>query len=183
MLMSDSMSKSDPMLNVVGAKGDITTDELLSRISTVTSKMQVPVQAFDASAIFGKNHLIAAFHHAQRAFEQNRNRTRTIEVETLLYAAGLRQISRALERVGVGKNTKNYAIAIFHSDEVKIQPILDELGLVRDDSVLDWTSDTELEAQKNPAVFGIGKDEIEAAGGAEKIPMLVLERVALLDVD
>ena len=77
------------MIEIIGAKAMIESiDGFLEKISSFEKKYNVEVQVFDADLIYGKNHLQSAYDHAKRAFENNKNSTNSLAMETLLYAAG-----------------------------------------------------------------------------------------------
>jgi len=90
----------------------------------------------------------------------------------MLYAAGTRQINRAV-KIGVHDGLNNIAIVAVGDmidlsafDEITPCNVLQYSGL-KNSALMD--------------IFNITEEEIEAAG-ADKIPELVLERVALVDV-
>ncbi|MBI5001452.1 MAG: hypothetical protein HZB92_08030 [Euryarchaeota archaeon] len=97
-------------------------------------KVSPELQAFDADAVIGKLHLISAWERAQRAFKEGRASCSRIELETLCYAAGERQISVAIGLVGVNDSTKR--IALLGPAEA-IKRAEKELSLQRDDSALE----------------------------------------------
>ena len=53
----------------------------------------------EPSMVCGKDHCISAAMHAERAFAEGRNRSRTMATETVMYAAAERQIGKALEKM------------------------------------------------------------------------------------
>ncbi len=90
----------------------------------------------------------------------------------MLYAAGSRQIGKAM-KFGIHRGHNN--VVLVAAGEAPELSLFDE---IKPAQVLAYN------ASKKDAImkaFGITKEEIEAAG-EEKIPELVLERVALLDV-
>ena len=117
---------------IVGAQGSIESNILLEKIN----KLGSPVQVFDASYICGKDHILVAYEHAKRAFEDGRNTCKTIEMELILYASCRRQIKDALDLVGA-KNCGDYAFVFF---ELRKKPaerfITEDLKLKIDNCVL-----------------------------------------------
>ena len=71
-------------------------DELVERLAAVGDEHGSTVQAFDARYVAGREHLERAVELADRAIERGENVARDRGVEILLYAAGRRQINRAL---------------------------------------------------------------------------------------
>jgi len=137
------------------------------------SSPNAPLQVFDAAGVFGVTHLGLAARLAARAFRQARARARDLATETLVYAAGERQVMRAIERLGVRPTTTTFAVAAWGPEaEAAAAALADGFGWSRDDSVLagDATTLERLDI-KAPAEWPSARwDE------------LVWERVALVDV-
>ncbi|KUE74381.1 hypothetical protein AUQ37_04580 [Candidatus Methanomethylophilus sp. 1R26] len=53
----------------------------------------------EPSMVCGRDHCVSAAMHAERAFSEGRNRSRTMATETVMYAAAERQIGKALEKM------------------------------------------------------------------------------------
>ena len=138
----------------------------------------VTVQAFDARYVVSRTHLERAVELADRAFEREENVARDRGVEILLYAAGRRQIDRALT-LGVATGRQSVVVLVDAQDGdtdaeaeavAAVEPVLDstgdlggyDAGLVRE-------------------YFDIGDRELRVVDG--DLTDVVLERVALLDVE
>lgn len=129
------------------------------------------ILVLDADMVCGRDHLISAVEHATRAFERGTNAASTLLMETLLYASGERQISRAVEKMGVRPGCERFAFVFFDS---RAEEVLRSLKMARDDSVL--------EPSKEKAIrMGISEEEIGSVP-AELVPDLVLERVAFVEM-
>ena len=63
-------------------------------------------QIFDNRYIWGQKHIFSAVWHAWNAFMNNRLISKSLSMEILLYAAGFRQIKKAIELLGVRDSTK-----------------------------------------------------------------------------
>jgi len=91
-------------------------------------------QLFDADKITDKYHIYYAAVNAYYAIENGSNISNKLEVETLLYASTQNQISKAIELIGVSKNTKRIAVSII--SEIEHDPtaakIADFLGDMTD---------------------------------------------------
>ena len=72
-------------------------DAFVDRLRGIGAEHGCALQAFDERLIADRRHLESAVEHADRAFERNENVAHDRAVEILLYAAGRRQISRALD--------------------------------------------------------------------------------------
>jgi|Deesub1362A_J573_1020465.scaffolds.fasta_scaffold20960_1 KEOPS complex subunit Cgi121 len=116
---------------VVGARGKLNVEEVLNRLK----KDGIKVQILDASVVCGKEHIEVAYEHAKRAFEEGRNKSKSIEMELMLYASGKRQIKEAIEFIGA-KEKGQYAFVFFDIDESKARKFVENLGLKIDDSVI-----------------------------------------------
>ena len=90
-------------------------DAFVERLGAVGDEHGVVVQAFDARYVVDRAHLERAVELADRAFERDDAVARDRSVEVLLYAAGRRQINRALE-MGVGEG-ETPVVAVVHSPD------------------------------------------------------------------
>jgi KEOPS complex subunit Cgi121 len=172
------------MIMVFGARGTISDiDVFLSRLLIFSKNEDLVMQAFDAEVVFGSDHLISATEHAQRAFQQGTNATNSLQLEILLYAAGERQIHRAIKKIGVKSGKQMIAFVLI--DEKKrtlnktrydavIIRLLCSFHLTRDDKVLEGNRDTLRR-------FGINDLEIRTVPKS-KFGDLILEKVAMVDV-
>jgi KEOPS complex subunit Cgi121 len=172
------------MIVVIGARGTIKNiDSFVKHLLLFSKKEKLVIQAFDAAVIYGKNHLISATTHAQRAFEQGRNATNSLALEILLYAAGERQIQKAIQKIGVKKGEQSIAFAITndmtpktkgHIEKTVIKKFLRMFHLTSDDQVLEGNKTTLKR-------FGITEKEITTVQESN-YGDLILEKVALVDV-
>jgi KEOPS complex subunit Cgi121 len=132
------------------------------------------VALLDADKVCGADHLGSAVQHARRAFLQGTNASNTLGMEVILYASGERQISKAQRKMGLHQGTERVAVVLLGPQEGEVDRVLAELGLERDDSLLRCTP------EKGRA-FGIDEGELSTVG-AERLPDLVLEKVAFVDL-
>jgi KEOPS complex subunit Cgi121 len=154
---------------IVGARGSIEDPRDLVR--RLQSLKQGQVLALNADLVCGIEHLESAVRHALRSFHRGSNSCNTIMMETLLFASGERQISKAQEKMAPQAGDAKVALVLFGAS---VEDALRATRLERDDSVLDCTMD-------KVSRFGVGSAEIEAVG-AEKAQDLVLERVAFVEI-
>jgi KEOPS complex subunit Cgi121 len=157
----------------------------LSRLQHMMSGMAV--QFFDAERVAGWEHLYFSVLNALKAFENRTSISKSVAVETLLYASAQGQISVAFELVGVKPGASRIAVVIVARSKKKAEEGLDKIatriGGERDDRVL------ELSDQKAQAIirlFGISDVELgtrsPGAGKDKALIDLVIEHVALLTV-
>lgn len=146
----------------------------LSKIKEMRNCKDTVILALDADKLAGKEHLMFAIEKAIDSFKTGRNIANDLGKEIMLYASGTRQINRAM-KIGV-HNGKNNIVLVAIGDDVD-QYVFDEIEIKPEDVM-------RYEESKNRVlmdIFNITDEEIKAAG-IEKIPELVLERVALVDV-
>lgn len=169
------------VVGVIGARarvGDV--DEFLRKLTKVDKENQTNSQAFDASSIAGKEHLVHAARLALTAHATKKNFASSLNIELVCWVAAERQIARAFEKVGLRKGSKDLAILTLGDSRARVKQTLvnirRELDMKRDDDVLELTRE---KVSKLLKVFLISKDELKIA----PIQKLVLERVALLALE
>lgn len=162
-------------------------DDFLKRIKTGIHPALV--QIIDATRVAGTPHLFFAFLNAQKSFEQGLARSENLEIETLLYASGNRQINKAIEMLGIRSQTSNIAIIIFVSTEKESKTaegkLIELIPGSRDDDVLEIKGESKINVLKK--IFGVRDLEIETMSGIgltrnEVITWLIVERGALLSI-
>jgi len=149
-------------------------DAFVSRLGEIGEAHGVTIQAFDAHYIVDRAHLEKAVELADRAFERGENIADDRAVEILLYAAGRRQINRALE-LGVDTGECPAVIVVESGDEAAAA------NAVR---ALDGYESAETLGEYDPARvrewFDVGAAELGTGAGLSDV---VRERVALLVVE
>jgi KEOPS complex subunit Cgi121 len=172
------------MIVIFGARGTIKDiEEFLHQLILFSKDEKLTIQALNAKLVYGTDHLISATQHALRAVEEKTNATNSLALEILLYAAGERQIQKAIKKMGVvkGKQSAAFVIVDDHKKSVNrkaydkvIDRLLQSFGFVRDDKVLEGTRDTVKR-------FGISDKELRTVHES-KYGDLILEKVAMVDV-
>jgi len=128
------------------------------------------VLVVDGALVFGKDHLRSALFHALRAIEEGTNASKSIPMETLLYASGERQLSAAIKKMSVSEDTEEVVVARLTRDTIEPDP--------------SWQPMSEEAMQvtvERLRAFGITDREL-ATVGADRGRELVLERVAAVDI-
>jgi KEOPS complex subunit Cgi121 len=152
-------------------------ESFLEALDDVGSE-DLTVQAFDARYIVSRRHLERALELADRERGHGEAIARDRSVEILLYAAGRRQINRALE-LGVGDGETPVVVLVDtepggSADEAAVATAVGDL-LVPAETLGDY------EESRVREFYDIGAVELDATDmGLES---LVLERVALLVVE
>ncbi|MDO9537897.1 MAG: KEOPS complex subunit Cgi121 [Thermoplasmata archaeon] len=157
---------------IFGIRGIIQNlDDFLKKVTVLEKENKITIQLFRADRIFGQEHLVSATEKAVRTWDAGRAMSRTLGMEIMLYAAAERQTSEAIRKIGIHEGISEMAVVIVGQVP---ENLLESLGVEQDDSVLEPKG-------KDPAIFGITREEIETEGEA-RIPELVLEKIALSEV-
>ena len=146
-------------VQVIGIKGDVGFDEIVKHFTSLGGD----VVLLDPNMVCGKDHVLSAVMHAERAMKEGTNRSKTILTETILYAAGDRQIARAMEKMR--PKGKEMVAVLFNIED----PKLEKINLVRCDRVMDASN----EKAKN-----LGVDVFDGISSTDA----VLEHVAMADL-
>lgn len=162
---------------VEGAATVEDVDEFVARLGAIGEEHDVAVQAFDTRYVVDREHLGRAVEFADRAFARDDAIARDRSVEILLYAAGRRQINRALE-IGVGEGEAPVVVVVHDSDgndeesnaATAVADLLDPAETLG-----------EYDAECVREFFDVGDRELAATDGT--LADLVRERVALLTVE
>jgi KEOPS complex subunit Cgi121 len=143
----------------------------------------VELQFFDADHIATDEHLYFAVLNALQAFKAKTNCSKSVAMESMLYASAQRQISKAIEHIGVKPESCNLAVVIVAEDEKQVEKQLKELteyfGCSPDGNVLQLT---EQKIQKIKAAFQVTETELATQKALQEKALvdLVIERMALL---
>ncbi|ACM58274.1 KEOPS complex subunit Cgi121 [Halorubrum lacusprofundi] len=198
--MSDADAESDgalpdppapPYQLVTGTAIIDDLDAFLSALDEIAAETGAVVQAFDADFVVSAAHLREATRLAARAIARDDAVARDPGVEILLYAAGRRQIDRALA-LGLSEGEQRAVVLVTDFGRVP--------GADRPDADLDaaaasvrdllvstaGSADTEefepaFDSEQVQEFYDIGDREIAATIGG--VAEIVRERVALLDVE
>jgi KEOPS complex subunit Cgi121 len=114
---------------VIGIKGDLGFEQIIQHFTDLGGD----VVLLDPNMVCGKDHIVSAVMHAERAFNNGTNRSKTILTETILYAAGDRQIGRAMEKMRPKEGVKEMVAVLFGIAD----PELSRIGMRRCDEVME----------------------------------------------
>jgi KEOPS complex subunit Cgi121 len=161
--------------------GDV--DAFVAQIDEIASETGATIQAFDARYVVSHRHLERAVELADRAIDRGENVARDRAVEILLYAAGRRQITDALE-LGVSQGSNRVVVLVdadsdaADSDDAEA----DTADAIRS-CVLDAVEPTlgDYDPDRVRSYFEVDDAELDVVDG--DLESLVLERVALLVVE
>jgi len=173
---------------IAGFKGvEVKETEAFLEAAGRDKPADVELQFFDADLVATWQHLYFALLNALTAFKNRENLSKSVAMETMLYASGRRQIQKATQLLGIKPASRNIAVLIVGDKAEVVQKTLEKVskhvGEQLDDSVLEL-SGKKMERIKK--AFDISNTELETVmegDGVEKALVdLVLERVALLTV-
>jgi KEOPS complex subunit Cgi121 len=152
---------------------------LFNEIDQLSKQNNVIIQIVNADVIFGKDHIVSAYYHTNRCFENNTNSLDDKSLEFLLYLSGERQISKAIKKVGITNQVNTFAIIIIplqkeNDCESILAHIVSQFNFVKDDAILAGDKTTLKR-------FGISEKEISTVP-EENYADIILEKVALVDI-
>ncbi|WP_144798424.1 KEOPS complex subunit Cgi121 [Halorubrum depositum] len=169
-------------------RGTVAIDDLdafLARLDAIDAETGTVVQAFDADLVVSDAHLGAATRLAARAIARDEAVARDPGVEVMLYAAGRRQIDRALT-LGVSEGDQRAVVLVadFGGVPGAGRPAADLDAAER--AVAELTTDAGadddgFDADRVREFFDVSDRELAATAG--DLADVVRERVALLDVE
>lgn len=148
-------------IKVMGLRGDASFDSIVAHFVSKGGD----VVLMDPMYVCGKEQLFSAVEHAERAFANDTNSSKTLLTEIIMYASGERQISKALKKMKPKDGIDHYAAVLLNIDD----PELQRIGMVQDDSILDAN-------EEKARMMGL-----DVSMGLP-IEDLALELVAMLDV-
>ncbi|MDZ7689212.1 MAG: KEOPS complex subunit Cgi121 [Halobacteriales archaeon] len=152
------------------------TDDFLDALDELREEHGVAVQAFDARYVVSRLHLEEAVEKAKRSFERGENVADTLSMEILLYAAGTRQIDVAT-RMGMRPGEHDAVFVLVGDEEAEKEASVEVRRMTHEPDGFVYGDETCL-----LDFFGVTGDETDAVGD-DRLEYLVLERVALLDVN
>jgi KEOPS complex subunit Cgi121 len=170
-------------MQVLAGRPDVTdVDGLVADLNTIGAAHGVAVQAVDARYVAGHEHLASAVDIARRERERGAGIADSLAIDILLYAAGRRQIDRALE-MGVGTDGPVAVVVAGEGDvDAAATAVTDRLAV---ESIADSAPAADIIAATAPdtltGFFDIS--ETERAATDADLAALVCERVALLVVE
>lgn len=145
----------------------------------------VEIQFFDAKLVATWQHLYFAVLNALTAFKNGKNISKSLAMETIIYASAQHQIRKAMELLGVKPTTSEMATLIIGEkpDTIKsaLSAVSKHVNAQHDEMVLELSKEKASLIQKS---FGISDVELKTVmkGNdlAGALTDLVIERMALL---
>ena len=150
-------------VTVIGVRGNCPFEKAVEHFTSMGGEVII----LNPLYVYGERQAISAVMHAERAFANGTHRSKTLLTETIMYVSGERQASRALKKMRPAPDSDTAVMVLFDIDD----PKLDEIGLVRDDSVVEGTPE-------KAAAMGLDKKGLDV-----DFEQLALEHVAMLDIE
>ena len=120
-------------LQVIGMHGNATFEQMVGHFTSMGGDCVL----VDPDMVVGKDHLLSAAEHAERAFREGTNRSKTVLTEIILYSAWERQIGKAMAKMKPKEGRNDYVALLIDIDD----PRLEEIGMIRDDSLFEATQE------------------------------------------
>lgn len=117
--------------------------------------------------VYCTEQVLSAVEHAERAFGNGTNRSKTLLTEIIMYASGERQVSRALKKMRPRPGSNKNVLVLLNADPSG----LDSLGLKEDVTILEGTP-------KKATAMGLDTKGLDV-----DLRDLALEAVAMLDIE
>lgn len=118
-------------LQVIGMHGNATFEQMVGHFTSMGGDCVL----VDPDMVVGRDHLLSATEHAERAFREGTNRSKTVLTEIILYSAWERQIGKAMTKMKPKEGRNDYVALLIDIDD----PRLEEIGMIRDDSLFEAT--------------------------------------------
>ena len=113
---------------VAGIRGDAPFDVIVGHFVSMGGECVL----MDPDMVCGRDHVLSALMHAERAFSEGTNRSRTLPTEIIMYCAWERQIGKAVYKMRPKEGRKEYVALVLGVHDLR----LDEIGMTRDDSLI-----------------------------------------------
>jgi KEOPS complex subunit Cgi121 len=151
----------------------------LEAIRTVAETNRTHIICLNAEMVAGTAHVRSALDHAVRSFAEGKAISNTLEMETLLYAAGSRQCNIGAS-FGIREGGNRLFVCCHPGPcEALFSALAPFMTFVNGAG---WDVIDSGRRQRLMQLFGITPEELGTLGDPERFADLVLERVALLDV-
>ena len=157
-------------LKIIGLKGKIdSVSDTLNQINSIKKDSEI-IQLLNADAVAGRRHIQHGVNQAFLAFERDENLANDLSVEICLRCSAQRQISKAVNLLGLKEGSMNLCAVLIDCDDYTSQ--LSSLFTL-DDDVL--TPDV----GKLKEIYDINDDELEIID----VENILIDRISKLVVD
>lgn len=145
----------------------------------------VEIQFFDAKSVATWQHLYFAALNALTAFKNKENISKSLAMETMLYASAQHQIRKAMGLLGIKPYSSEIAALIIGEKPETVKSALSRvskyINAQRDDTVLELSEEKAATIRRNFTISDVELETVMKKDGLEKaLTDLVIERMALL---
>ncbi len=162
-------------------------ERLIGLINKVKTK-DIEVQALNADYVATWRHLYFASLNALAAFENQREISHSLAMETLLYASAQHQIRKATKSIGINIKTRDVAMVIVGENPKALRGVLLKLKkrarLQEDETLIEMSPKKKRKIRR---FFGVSRTELATAtrnhSESEALVDLIIERMALLSIE
>lgn len=155
-------------------------EKIIEKIDKIDERYDTISQLFDATTIAGKNHILHASKLALEALESGKAFANSSSIELTCWVAGMRQINKSLESVGVKEDLDKIVLVTIGEEksvtEEAQKELFKTLNLEKDESVLEIDEE---KREKLIEIFSLSEKQLEIM----PLEKLVLEKVALLSLE
>ena len=124
-LLKKHLKETDKVVQITGYRNlDIGNSKEFVKKIREKLPQKTWIQFFDPSVIATWQHLFFAIVNAELSFKNGRNISKSIEMETLLYASAQHQINKAIKKIGIKTDSSDIAIVIVANEEEQIDEAL-----------------------------------------------------------
>lgn len=146
--------------------------DLIGKINDITGNSCV-IQLLNADGISGEEHILHATQQAFYAFKRGENIANDLGLEICVRASAQRQISKALQILGLKEGLNNICAVIVDCNN-EVDKELEQLLGKRDDELL------KADVTHLKDIYQISDEEIENSGDITRV---MIERTSLLVLD
>ena len=169
----------------------VNTSNILANINEISNKHGVETQIFNLDNVISLNHIIISAYHANKAFNNRTNLSKTITIEFLLYLSCQRQIKLALEKFGLKDGKMNLGICLFGKEIEQfnsVKNMLEELFESQENKHEFLPEKIDIQHFIN--IFNISSEELEIQPSIKEkkdkisiIEKIILNKMAILSLE
>ncbi|MDD1775408.1 MAG: KEOPS complex subunit Cgi121 [Methanobacterium sp.] len=146
---------------------DVST--FIRQIDSLTSDPGV-IQLLDADGVAGEEHVNHAVHQAVNSFKRKDNIANDLGLEICVRASAQRQISKALELLGLKKGYNNICAVLVDCDKDTVNELQSYMGEINNKIL-------EPDITSLKEIYNVSDEEMKSSGGITRV---MIERTSLL---
>ncbi|MFW9806350.1 MAG: KEOPS complex subunit Cgi121 [Candidatus Thorarchaeota archaeon] len=167
----------------------MTQNELITLASSL-SNGSITIQLLNGLLIADENHLLSATQNAINAKNGNYMRSRSLDVEIIVFASAQRQIGKALDALGVFDGLSEIAVVVVGPDSESVMEKLQSLSKAIGNEIIPPFAASEDRIERIKDHYEITDKEIEAILDSDKLESklsalsrCIVSRVSLVAFD